>query len=410
MVNSVKKIICSVLIALLVITTLGSLNVNAATKKAKGVMDVPFYETAFYKNDEAMTMAKAVAYATSIYGYSQTQFDPYCSYMKKKIKTVSEVMAYLKTSRYRYDELMGAMGYVRDGWSVDCDPRINLALNYGVCCETACVVAYLLQGDYAEIGFVSISGRSGHMYNYIKDYDGTYYFVDFTDFTSAGMGGHEDTFTWDTWKDRICFWSGKSLKSDSAKKAAMIHDTYEDNNFRKNYNPNWQDTHTSAIIAIPCMPGMSVPVSTYRDDGYQYIDKGIDINGENLKFKKCYIGLQEDVYKKSVVLYENKTDRYQNTPWEVIPIKKKYIPWYCNIYKDSETIAEKYKRQNLDDYAKTAWYACKDSADIPKGTQCFIGKYFFVTNCDKNRGRSSFYEKYVKGKSIGELRKLFDMK
>ena len=351
---------------------------DAWAADAKGVLDTPYYETDFYKSDFNQTILSSAGSLAQGYGYFD---DSICEYLQEEISTVSEVMAYLKMVHYRYDEREGIMGFVHDGWTNSCDPRMNIVNNYGVCCETSCVVAYLLADDYEEVGFVIVHGDYGHQYNYIKDYDGTYYLVDFTDYTSGATGNWnwnaDDEETWLYWKDDICFWSGKSLDSKAAKNAALIHDTYEEGNGRTNLNKAWNNLHTAVIVAVPCMPGQYVPVPTMTDACYQstMIRQGLEINGQKYYMTKFVWGIQAEVYPLCHVLFANNTTGFLGGKWSVVPIDRKYIPWYVadDIYEDDETVFERMLRQ----CGSWTYELASSVYDIDKDTQMVVGNCLY---------------------------------
>lgn len=367
-----KKIICMLMVAVMVLTAVPTAveaaGSKTAGKKTIGVLDVPYYETKLYQDAEFRRIVQAHAVEAG-YGYGYVQdAEEYAEYLQKKISTASEFMAWLVLSGYHYDEIEGYMGYVRDGWSVSNTPVINIAVGFGVCCETSTVLAYLLADDYDEIGFVLITGDMGHQYNYIKDGD-TYYFVDFTDFTAGGYYTSDED-RWRLNKDRICFWSGKSLDSNSAKKAACQHDNYDwetHGDARMVYDIEWNNQHTAAILTIPCYDGMYVPVSTYRDDCYQDLTQGVEINGHKYYLNEVAIGFQKGVLKDIHVLFLNQSGKYKNAKWKLIEIPVKEVPWYCNIKPgtDKESSYEKMKRQTTDASGNFDYY--NYSADESRG-------------------------------------------
>ncbi len=353
-----KRSLSILLTVILVCASLPAHAEAATKKKARGVMDVPFYETELSKDREFLYNVNLHNVQTGGgYGYNWDN-DTYAKYLQEKISTVSEFMFWLYISDYHYDEIEGMMGYVRDGWSVSNSPELCIDVGFGVCCETSTVLAYMLADDYEEVGFVLITGDYGHQYNYIKD-GGKYYFVDFTDFTSNKNGNVEMEDIWKQWKDDICFWSGKSLGSKAAKKAACKHDNYDwENNGsgRAKYDLNWNKKHTAAILTVPCYDGMYVPPSTYRDDCYQFLERGVEINGQNYYLNQICIGFQEDIIKDIHTLFINSD--YQNAKWKVIGIPVREIPWYCNVVPgtDPEDIYEKAKRQTTDSRGDFRYY------------------------------------------------------
>lgn len=368
---SVIIVVC--LIICLVPVTGAEAKSKSTKKKAKGVLNVPFYETKVFTDERLGMVCGNVGNNCQGYGFVG---EDVCKYLQKEISTASEVMAYFYKARYRYDEVIGMMGFVREGWTNSGDPELILANNFGVCCETSTVVAYLLEDDYAEVGFIIVHGDSGHQYNYIKDWDGTYYLVDFTDFTSCiGNGGYGQSFEddWSKWSKDICFWSGKSLDSKSCKEAACIHDTYEDNNCRSKLNTAWNNEHTGVIFATPDF-GTHVPAPNVTDAGYQSNAVRQGLFDGKYAMTTAYYAIQKEAYDKSVVLFTS--SKYLGCNWKVVPIDKKYIPWYISddIVFNDETVFERMERQCRGDVMrKTASYDM-----IDKNTEIVISKFHFV--------------------------------
>lgn len=377
-----KKVICMLMVAVMVFVSVPAVALaadnKAAGKKTIGVLDVPYYETELYRDEDFRRIVQAHAVETGHgYGYAMNA-DEYAEYLQKKISTVSEFMGWIVLSRYHYNEIAGLMGYVRDGWSVNNSPVINIEVGFGVCCETSSVLAYMLADDYAEIGFVLITGDMGHQYNYIKDGD-TYYFVDFTDFTANGYN-HSDEDLWKQNKDKIRFWSGKSLDSKSAKQAACQHDNYDWETYgdgRMVYDIEWNNKHTAAILTLPCYEGMYVPISTYRDDCYQDLSQGVEINGKKYYLNEIAIGFQKGTLKDIHVLYLNKTSKYKNAKWKLIEIPVKEVPWYCNMKPgtDKESSYEKMVRQTSDagKYFDYGNYSNDEARGIRRGLMSTLG-------------------------------------
>lgn len=359
MIKYMKKRVVAFLLAFAMVLTMVPNTVQAASnsttaKKAvgktnpNGVMDIPFYKTELFKDKTFYKIVSShrVEYGFG-YGYAKDAQE-YAKYLQKKITTASEFMYWLAISGYYYNELVGYTSYVKDGWSMNNTPERLVECGFGVCCDTSDLFVYLVGDDYEEAGYVVITGDRGHQYNYVKN-KGKYYLLDFTNFTSFHeYSSMEDC--WNRYKDEICFWSGKSLKSDSAKIAACKHDNHEwewNHSASEKYDYTWNNNHTAAIIAVPYYKGLYVPPSTYRDDCYQDLKAGIDYNGKKYYLNEIAIGFQKGVLKDSYVLYLNNTKKYKHCSWKLIDIPVKEIPWYCYTVPgtDKESTYDKMCRQ-----------------------------------------------------------------
>lgn len=381
------------LVCMMTVMLESNLSIDTVSAANSNIMKKPYYESYLAKDRTFMNKIYKVSLEWSNgYGFAK-DWNAYAKYLQKKIKTVEDLMFWIKSSRYHYAEIEGLMGYVRNGWSVSGDPRIDVAVGFGVCCETSNLVSYLLDGDYDEIGYVLVTGDHGHQYNYIKD-NGTYYFIDFTDFTSNPMYADEEEI-WNNWKDKICFASDKKLDSDYMKKAACIHDTYADGNTRKNYDISWQREHTAAIVAIKSYGAKCgyVPPSTYRDDCYQWLDQGVKVNGKTYYLNTVKMGFQKEVFKNVKPLYLN--NDYMGAKWELVSIPLKKIPWYCNTVGDKEDNMKKFLRQKDDMF-------CVQSKEVETG--------LFIRLMNLDHMHSSGINKTVYEMSPSELCKKFDLR
>ena len=225
------------------------------------------------------------------FGCVEDQKGEIIEYLQSTIKTVADFWLYLCLTKYSYfEDEQGYMSSPVQGWNMQNDARINILDNCGVCCETAMVLNYLLEGDYEKTGFITVHSSLGHQYAYVKG-KGTYYFLNFTGFTSGGkqlafdisrvcenylMDGNdnpkfikENVFpAYDDWKDKICFWSGKSLDDPSATKAVLIHDTYCEGKERRELSWEYTYNNTDVIWAERYYAGMKgSTVSFLMDDG-----------------------------------------------------------------------------------------------------------------------------------------------
>lgn len=97
--------------------------------------------------------------------------------VKKHVKTIKDCMLYMSASGY--GNASGDMR-IKDGkivWHFNVSPEVVFERGEGNCGGTSALVAYLLEGDYDEVGFVGMSGKiheGGHVINYIKEKDSCY--------------------------------------------------------------------------------------------------------------------------------------------------------------------------------------------------------------------------------------------
>ncbi len=326
------------------------------------------WDSDLFNDEEFRKICAAMSQATydGNYGCIEDSDDKLLeSYFQNKIKTVNDVWTYLCWSGYTYGaDDHGSMGCSNYGWTHFANAQQMLFNSRGVCKDTAILVCWLLEGDYEETGVVEVTSDHAHMYNYIKD-NGTYYFIDFTDFTNDFEGKYilygkrytmspEDWmkyFNWDYWYDdrfnswvnSICFWSGDSLNSPSATKAALIHDTYEETNCRHLLSMDFNYDHTQTINAIRYYDGTDTAVSTFIEAGQLFAD------WYNLKLD--YMGFSIPEYTWYQTLWVNETERCHGDAWkELPPIELKLVPWYMNLSsiakeKETETYWEKMSRQ-----------------------------------------------------------------
>jgi|GEM_PF-5429188 len=329
------------------------------------------YDLKLAKNQKFVNFACAIDEVTSG-GYYGTLEDKgvVCKYLQDNIKTVADVWLYLTLARYSYNEDdLGNMGAAMQGWQTENSATINLLGNCGVCCHTATVVNYLLEGDYEETGFVTVHSTFGHQYAYVKD-NGVYYFIDFTDYISSN-GSNSDgknyllgVMNWkgnnwdgtdekireyhdyfDCYKDSICFWSGTSLDDPSATKAVLIHDTYAENNNRDHLDWNWNEENTSYIWATKYYAGMegsniSFLVEDCNQSGKTLSDPDmIRIDGTSYKLE--YLAVTHPEYTKYQTLYIDTTGKRYGSPFkEIAPIELRLVPFFCEVSPEAQIILD----------------------------------------------------------------------
>ena len=327
------------------------------------------------KDKEFVTVCATIKDTTSEghYGYVEDRDDALVSYLQKKIRTVSDLWLYLTLTGYSYlEDDQGFMSSPNQGWNMQNDARINILDNCGVCCETAMIANYMLEGDYEETGFVTVHSSFGHQYIYVKD-KGVYYFVDFTDYTSAKEmvgctteilrmtldGDRRDWDHWkeqtkefedkyDTWKNKICFWSGSSLDDPSATKAALIHDTYEKNNNREELSWDWAEDNSGFIWAQRYYAGSNgSAVSWLMDcanrgkDDLKYNLTWEDEKGKRTTYRLEYLGVSLPEYTWYQVLYIDKGGRVFGSPFkELAPVELRLVPWFCDLSPEAQKIVD----------------------------------------------------------------------
>jgi len=111
--------------------------------------------------------------------------------LDKKINSVEDMFYYFAASGYNYCDPGVDIDYADkeiDGlvYHFNKSPAVILKQNYGCCGATAGLVAYLLNGDYEEVGIIDMTFKfgegGGHVINYIKS-GGKYYVFDSVNFT-----------------------------------------------------------------------------------------------------------------------------------------------------------------------------------------------------------------------------------
>jgi hypothetical protein len=100
--------------------------------------------------------------------------------MKKQIKTVADLIGYLRVNKYSPDERGDSK--INEGsyqWHHNRPSESTIKLNTGNCGATASLANYILKGNYDEAGFIDYSEYGGgHVYNYIIQ-GGKVYIIDF---------------------------------------------------------------------------------------------------------------------------------------------------------------------------------------------------------------------------------------
>jgi len=122
--------------------------------------------------------------------------------VKRYVKTLDDCLYYICASGYtdssgdlRYSDTSSIDGEI--SWHFNRSPQVVFEQNKGDCGGTAGLIAYLLEGDYAEVGIAvyrSYVDQGGHVVNYLKDGDLYYVFdpVSFAHSFSWGVGLRSD--------------------------------------------------------------------------------------------------------------------------------------------------------------------------------------------------------------------------
>ena len=195
--------------------------------------------------------------------------------VKRYVKTLEDCLYYFCASDFSLDT-SGSLAYA-DGaveWQFNRTPQIVFEQNKGNCGGIAGLVAYLLEGDYDEVGYVGLLGMigdGGHEANYLKN--GTEYYVfDINQF----VGGYE---------------KGLNFSASPDLNAAVINSFGYD----KNHPKVMMHTYTGCFDGdAPIGGGTTIPegyiidgyvdhvniVMEMPEDGYVY--KFIDVSQETL--------------------------------------------------------------------------------------------------------------------------------
>ena len=122
------------------------------------------------------------------------------------IKTIPDALSYLYYTGFSPsgpDERVD----MHDGeWHFNLKPEVVFRLRRGSCGCISGLIAALLEGDYEEVGMITLrSPADGHVINYVRDGDLYYVF----DAMSWSVGGYQ--------KGSLCFFSAKTLEEAALK-------------------------------------------------------------------------------------------------------------------------------------------------------------------------------------------------
>jgi len=117
--------------------------------------------------------------------------------VKRHVKTLDDCLYYICASDFSEDH-NGDLDYLdtvsndsKISWHFNRSPQVVFEENQGDCGGTAGLIAYLLEGDYDEVGFAcyrSYVQEGGHVVNYLKDGD-LYYVFDVVQFARSYAQG-----------------------------------------------------------------------------------------------------------------------------------------------------------------------------------------------------------------------------
>jgi len=98
--------------------------------------------------------------------------------VKRYVCSLEDCLYYLCAAGY--SQISGDLTYSSGGitWHFNPSPQVSFARNKGNCGGNAALTAYLLEGDYDEVGYACYRGKvgdGGHVVNYLRD--GSNYYV-----------------------------------------------------------------------------------------------------------------------------------------------------------------------------------------------------------------------------------------
>lgn len=106
--------------------------------------------------------------------------------IQKEVKSLADAFLYLKVAEFGKTHTNTYTPWY-NGWGFDHPGDLELSYNDFTCCQgMANVLAYLLQGDYDEVGFIRWIGGGNHVINYVYT-NGSYYVFDFTLYCCDGQ-------------------------------------------------------------------------------------------------------------------------------------------------------------------------------------------------------------------------------
>jgi len=105
--------------------------------------------------------------------------------VKEQVKTAADLLMYMLAANIRPANGCYCDNWDGDIWHTNMNARQVLRSKLGGCGDCANLANYLLEGDYAEVGFIDHAyypGQGGsHVYNYFL-YEGKYHIVDFSSY------------------------------------------------------------------------------------------------------------------------------------------------------------------------------------------------------------------------------------
>jgi len=188
--------------------------------------------------------------------------------LKEEIDNVFEVLAYVQA--VNMNNYSGNEEILSDGlrWEISAHPEYVIEKNEANCFAMANTVAYLLEGDYEEVGVVwwSIPHYGGHLYNYVK-YEGEYYIFSALAYTmpsdsTPGVDGYPG-------------YENGADNGYTGNLRGLVHQILEDENGNPNFDP-WfkieKDFHENlTFMAIIPTTGFAVIGSHGEDENAYHV-------------------------------------------------------------------------------------------------------------------------------------------
>ncbi len=296
------------------------------------------------------------------------------------VQSLSDLLLYFVLASYRPGEDdRGLLASVKEGWDMIGKAQLTLSYNMGFPGSVSTILAYLLEDDYDEIGFVVADGKWCSQFNYIRQGD-TYYLVDFSPLIEQRVwtDGIIDVAFFNDFieknRDSLCFWSGKSLTEKSCVKAALLHSTIKDGVRVPEFDYDTALNNLGAVYAEKYYSGMDgVKISVLHDFCYNS-SRYTDREGEYLEAIDSF-DIYFPEYTEGHILWLNNTGRFLGREWKFggfIPVK--LVPWYADMSPearshDTEQIMEKtVRQQNWQDINNIISSSCMEVGKRVKAT------------------------------------------
>ena len=219
----------------------------------------------------------------------QSTVDP--EYLQLHINTIQDVITYYQESNFYYysDDPIITSGDSNWAWVMPGE-SVLLAKRGGVA-EIANAVAYLLQDDFEDWGFVFEFGSNNYLYNWFYE-DGTYYYMDFSEMLCRI-------------KDGIRHNEYKPTKVKTIASSKLVAEK----------RINKQDI---AAVVMVSAKGHTAQPAIY----YSYLTDSTAVYREH-----CEVKFEECVYNAMTILYQNEHFDFEisSVPTEEMPLS---VPTY----------------------------------------------------------------------------------